>query len=170
MNHLCVYSARHGQHCSITSRSAAMWPQDHDNVTEMAKKIAEELMATQVKFFYDEIKKMQDKMSKMKEELSKKVDDAISGKNDATSGNNEANKDVASDVGAGEHTHEKGIYSNMNSMGRRLPMKRSPPPKWCSASRRQWSLRGTTSALFLILYIWCRGIPQCSRNQGTLTS
>ena len=44
----------------------------------MAKKIAEELMAAQVKFFQDEMKKMQDEMSKMKEELSKKVDDAIS--------------------------------------------------------------------------------------------
>ena len=50
----------------------------------------------------------------MKEELSKKVDDAISGKNDATSDNNEANKDAASDVGAGEHAHGKGIYSNMS--------------------------------------------------------
>ena len=64
------------------------------DATEMAKKIVEELMAAQVKFFQDEMKKMQDKMSKMKEELSKKVDDAISGKNDATSGRNEANKDV----------------------------------------------------------------------------
>ena len=81
---------------------------------EMAKKIAEELMAAQVKFFQDEMKKMQDEMSKMKEELSKKVDDAISGKNDATSGKNDANKDAASDIGAGEHAHGKGIYSNMN--------------------------------------------------------
>ena len=46
-------------------------------VAEMAKKIAEELMAAQVKFFYDEMKKMQDEMSKMKEELSKKVNDAM---------------------------------------------------------------------------------------------
>ena len=84
------------------------------NATEMAKKIAEELMATQVKFFQDEMKKMQHEMSKMKEELRKKVDDAISGKNDAISGKNEANKDAASDVGASEHAHEKGIYSNMN--------------------------------------------------------
>ena len=53
-------------------------------------------------------------MSKMKEELSKKVDDAISGKNDTTSGKNEANKDATSDIGAGEHTHRNGIYSNMN--------------------------------------------------------
>ena len=60
------------------------------------------------------MKKMQDEMSKMKEELSKKVDDAISGKNDATSGKNEANKDAASDIGADEHAHGKGIYSNMN--------------------------------------------------------
>ena len=74
---------------------------------EMAKKIAEELMSTQVKLFQDEMKKMQDGMNKMKEELSKKVDDAISGKN-------EANKDAASDIGAGEHAHGKGIYSNMN--------------------------------------------------------
>ena len=74
---------------------------------EMAKKIAEELMAAQVKFLQDEMKKIQDEMSKMKEELSKKVDDAISGKN-------EANKDVASDVRVGEHAHEKGIYSNVN--------------------------------------------------------
>ena len=81
---------------------------------EMAKKITEELMAAQVKFFQDEMKKMQDEMSKMKEELSKKVDDAISGKNDATSGRNEANKDVTSDIGAGEHAHGKGIYLNMN--------------------------------------------------------
>ena len=81
---------------------------------EMAKKIAEELMSTQVKLFQNEIKKMQDKMSKMKEELSKKVDDAISGKIDTTSGKNEANKDAASDIGAGEHAHGKGIYSNMN--------------------------------------------------------
>ena len=80
---------------------------------EMAKKIAEELMAAQVKFFQDEMKKTQDEMSKMKEELSKKVDDAISGKNDVTSGKNKANKDAASDVGASEHAHEKGIYSNM---------------------------------------------------------
>ena len=42
-------------------------------VVEMVKKIAEELMAAQVKFFQDEMKKMQDEMSKMKEELSKKV-------------------------------------------------------------------------------------------------
>ena len=60
------------------------------------------------------MKKMKDEMSKMKEELSKKVDDAISGKNDAISGKNEANKDAASDVGAGEHAHRKGIYSSMN--------------------------------------------------------
>ena len=33
---------------------------------EMAKKIVEELMAAQVKFFQDEMKKMQDEMSKMK--------------------------------------------------------------------------------------------------------
>jgi hypothetical protein len=52
------------------------------------------------------MKKMQDEMSKMKEELSKKAEDAVSGKNDAT-------KDTASDVGAGEHTHGKGMYSNM---------------------------------------------------------
>ena len=49
----------------------------------------------------------------MKEELSKKVDDAISGKND-TSDKNEVNKDAASDIGAGEHAHGKGIYSNMS--------------------------------------------------------
>ena len=79
---------------------------------EMAKKIAEELMAAQAKLFQDEMKKMQDEMSKMKEELSKKVDDAISGKND-TSDKNEASKDAASDIGAGEHAHGKGIYSNM---------------------------------------------------------
>ena len=53
-------------------------------------------------------------MSKLKEELSKKVDDAISGKNDTTSDKNEANKDAASDIGAGEHAHGKGIYSNMS--------------------------------------------------------
>ena len=80
---------------------------------EMAKKIAEELMSTQVKLFQDEMKKMQDEMSKLKEELSKKVDDAISGKND-TSDKNEANKDAASDIGAGEHAHGKGIYSHMS--------------------------------------------------------
>ena len=80
--------------------------------TEMAKKIAEELMAAQVKLFQDEMKKMQDEMSKMKEELSKKVD-AISGKND-TSDKNETNKDAAGDIGAGEHAHGKGIYSNMS--------------------------------------------------------
>ena len=45
--------------------------------SEMAKKITEELMAAQVKFFQDEMKKMQDEMSKIKEELSKKVDDAM---------------------------------------------------------------------------------------------
>ncbi|XP_066384849.1 uncharacterized protein [Miscanthus floridulus] len=84
------------------------------NVTEMAKKIAKELMAAQVKFFQDEMKKVQDEMSKMKEELSKEVDDAISDKNDKTSGKNKANKDAASDVGADEHAHGKGIYSNMN--------------------------------------------------------
>ena len=77
------------------------------DATEMAKKIDEELMATQVKFFQDKIKKMQDEMSKMKEELIKKVDDAISGKN-------EANKDAASDVRASEHAHGKEIYSNIN--------------------------------------------------------
>ena len=49
-------------------------------------------------------------MSKMKEELSKKVDDTTSGKNDTTSGKNEANKDAASDIGADEHAHGKGIY------------------------------------------------------------
>ena len=84
------------------------------DAAEMAKKIAEELMAAQVKFFEDEMKKMQDDMSKMKEELSKKVDDAISGKNDTTSGKNEAYKDAASDIGADEYAHGKGIYSNMN--------------------------------------------------------
>jgi hypothetical protein len=76
------------------------------DATEMAKKIAEELMATQVKFFQDEMKKMQDEMSKMKEELNKKVEDVVSGKNDAT-------KDTTSEVGAGEHAHGKGMYSNM---------------------------------------------------------
>jgi len=81
--------------------------------TEVAKKIAEELMVAQVKFFQDEMKKMQDEMSKMKEELSKKVDDAISGKND-TSDKNEPNKDAASDIRAGEHAHGKGIYLNMS--------------------------------------------------------
>ena len=34
--------------------------------TEMAKKIAEELMAAQVKFFQDEMKKIQDEMNNMK--------------------------------------------------------------------------------------------------------
>jgi len=63
------------------------------------------------------MKKMQDEMSKMKEELSKKVDDAISGKNDTTSDKNEANKDVASDIGAGEHAHGKGIYFSCNADG-----------------------------------------------------
>ena len=82
------------------------------DAVEMAKKIAEELMAAQVKLFQDEMKKMQDEMSKMKKELSKKVDDAISGKND-TSDKNEASKDAASDIGAGEHARGKGIYSNM---------------------------------------------------------
>ena len=82
------------------------------DVEEMAKQIAKELMAQQTKFFQDEMKKMQDEMSKMKEELSKKVEDAISGKND-TSDKNEANKDSASDIGAGQHyilhrsTHER---------------------------------------------------------------
>ena len=76
------------------------------NAAEMAMKIAEELMAAQVKFFQDEMKKMQDEMSKMKEELSKKIKDVVSGKNDAT-------KDTASDVGAGKHAHGKGMYSNM---------------------------------------------------------
>ena len=50
----------------------------------------------------------------MKEELGKMVDDAISGKNDTTSDKNEANKDAASDIGAGEHAHGKGIYSHMS--------------------------------------------------------
>jgi hypothetical protein len=82
----------------------------------MAKYIAEELMATQVKYFQDEMKKMQHEMSKMKEELSKKVEDAISGKKveDATNSKNDANKDAASEVGAGELARGKGIYSNMN--------------------------------------------------------
>jgi hypothetical protein len=86
------------------------------NATEMAKKITEELMATKVKFFQDEMKKMQDEMSKMKEKLSKKVEYAISGKKveDATSSKNDTNKDAASDVGAGEPAQGKGIYSNMN--------------------------------------------------------
>ena len=84
------------------------------NTNEMVKKIAKEMMAAQVKFFQDEMKKMQDEMSKMKEELSKKVDDAIIGKNDTTSDKNEANKDAASDIGAGEHAHGKRIYSNMS--------------------------------------------------------
>jgi hypothetical protein len=86
------------------------------NATEMAKKITKKLMATKVKFFQDEMKKMQDEMSKMKEELSKKVEDAISGKKveDATSSKNDTNKDAASDVGDGEPTQGKGIYSNMN--------------------------------------------------------
>ena len=76
------------------------------NAAEIAKKIAKQLMAAQVKFFQDEMKKMQDEMSKMKEELSKKIKDVVSGKNDAT-------KDTASDVGAGKHAHGKGMYSNM---------------------------------------------------------
>ena len=80
---------------------------------KMAKKIAEELMVAQAKLFQDEMKKMQDEMSKMKEELSKKVDDAISGKND-TSDKNEASKDAAIYIGADEHAHGKGIYSNMS--------------------------------------------------------
>ena len=46
--------------------------------------------------------------------MSKKVDDAISGKNDITSDKNEANKDATSYIGAGEHAHGKGIYSNMS--------------------------------------------------------
>ena len=53
-------------------------------------------------------------MSKMKEELIKKVDDTTSGKNDTTSGKNEASKDATSDIGASEHAHGKGIYSNMS--------------------------------------------------------
>jgi hypothetical protein len=57
---------------------------------------------------------MQDEMNKLKAELNKKVEDAISGKNEATSGKNDVNKDVASDIGAGEHAQVKGIYSNMN--------------------------------------------------------
>ena len=69
------------------------------DATEMAKKIAEELMAAQVKIFQDEMKKMHDEMSKLKDELSKKVEDAISGKNDEA-------KDNASDVGA---AHDNGI-------------------------------------------------------------
>ena len=84
------------------------------DAAEMAKKIAEELIAAQVKFFQDEMKKMQDEMSKMMEELSKKVDDAISGKNNSTSGKNEENKDACSDIGASEHAHRKGIYSNVS--------------------------------------------------------
>ena len=76
------------------------------DATEIAKQIVKQLMAEQAKLFLEEMKKMQDEMSKMKEELSKKVKDAISGKNEAT-------KDNASDVGAGEHAHGKGMYSNM---------------------------------------------------------
>ena len=84
------------------------------DAAEMAKKIAKELMAAQIKFFQDEMKKIQDEMSKMKEELSKKTDDAISGKNATTCGKNEANKDAASDIGVDEHAHGKRIYSNMS--------------------------------------------------------
>ena len=36
------------------------------NAIEMAKKIAKELMAAQVKFFQDEMKKMRDEMNNMK--------------------------------------------------------------------------------------------------------
>jgi len=76
------------------------------DAAEMAKQIAKELMAEQVKLFQDEMKKMHDEMRKLKDELSKNVDDAISGKIDGV-------KDNGSDVGA---THEnvqgKGIYSN----------------------------------------------------------
>ena len=90
------------------------------DATKMAKKIAKESMVAQVKFFQDEMKKMQDDMSKMKEELSKKVDDAISFKNDTIRDKNEANKDATSDIGAGEHAHGKGIYSNMNFDYRQL--------------------------------------------------
>ena len=110
---------------------------------EMAKKIAKELMAAQVKFFQDEMKKMQDEMSKMKEELSKKVDDAISGKN-------EANKDVTSDIRAGEHADGKGIYSNMNFNYGRL-IKGSPlhtpsinigkPPHFDRTRYNDWSYK-----------------------------
>ena len=120
------------------------------DATEMAKKIAEELIAAQVVFFQDEMKKMQDEMSRMKEELSKKVDDAISGKNDATSDKNEANKDAASDIGAGEHVHGKGIYSSMNFDYRQL-IKGSPlhtpsinigkPPHFDGTRYTDWSYK-----------------------------
>ena len=74
---------------------------------EMAKKIVKELMAEQAKLFQDEMKKIQEEMNKIKEELSKKVDDAISNKNDGI-------KDTTSEVGIGEPSHGKGIYSYMN--------------------------------------------------------
>ena len=54
--------------------------------------------------------------------------------------------------------------------GKTLVDEALPPQKWCSASRRRWSLRRTTPALSLILCIQCRGIPQCGRNRGSLTS
>ena len=77
------------------------------DAAEMAKQIAKELMAEQVKLFQDEMKKMHDEMRKLKDELSKKVEDVISGKNDAT-------KDYASDVGAAnDNVQGKGVYSSI---------------------------------------------------------
>ena len=75
---------------------------------KMAKKIAEELMAAQVKFFQEEMKKMQGEMSKMKEELSKKVEDVISG----TSKGNGAKNNMSDARGDKEILHGRGVYSN----------------------------------------------------------
>jgi galactokinase/mevalonate kinase-like predicted kinase len=87
-----------------------------DKTQELAKEIAKELVAAQAKLFQDEMRKMQDEMNKLKEELSKKVDDAISGKkvDEATSGKNENQNDGGSEIGVGEHGHQKGIYSSVN--------------------------------------------------------
>jgi galactokinase/mevalonate kinase-like predicted kinase len=87
-----------------------------DKTQELAKEIGKELVAAQAKLFQDEMRKMQDDMNKLKEELSKKVDDAISGKkvDEATSGKNENQNDGGSEIGAGEHGHQKGIYSSVN--------------------------------------------------------
>ncbi|XP_066375317.1 uncharacterized protein [Miscanthus floridulus] len=73
------------------------------DATELARKIASELMSEQTKFFIEEMKKMQDEMSKMKEELSKKVDDALSGKNDG-------NRSYIG--GDKENSEGRGIYSS----------------------------------------------------------
>ena len=54
--------------------------------------------------------------------------------------------------------------------GTALVDKALPPSEVAQCIRRRWSLQRTPLASSLILCSRCRGIPQCGRNRGLLTS